>query len=108
MLIGKVDYKPLFGNEINSDIKVKHKGLRKDRSYIHENEVRILAKSEKSFEMDNWPTGIRIPLSNLNDLRLEIIAHPKMKLWQKENLKEVLDTLLPDKLLNDSAIKIRP
>jgi|ERR1017187_2898431 hypothetical protein len=93
--------KPFQDNEKNKTPRV---GLRKEKSYEHEKEVRFVINL-RNIEPENLI--INLPMDDFNFNRLQIISHPKMKHWQFENLKWILKNESLDKFLKQSVIKLR-
>ncbi len=73
---------------------LKYSALKKDLSYAYENEYRFLIvtkESETEFEteIELRKLFFSVPVK-LENLKMTIIAHPKMENWKFENLKELL------------------
>jgi hypothetical protein len=105
---GRVSYQD-FSN-LNSDseeylTKMGKIGLRKDLSFSHEKEVRFIVKNE--FNSKENIKGIEsIPL-NFNDVGLQVISHPKMSNWKKDNIKKLLASKKLKGTFQESEIKLR-
>jgi hypothetical protein len=85
-IMGKVEY-----TSLSNPKHVKYKALRKNNSYKHENEVRLLLKlkeSHKDFD------GLSFKLSDLKSLDMRIIAHPATLNWELNNLSEITKSYL--------------
>lgn len=93
---GNVRYKDIIGfNPIfqflskfkegkENKITVRHRALRKDVSYQHEKEYRFFFETQNNSEK-----VMSIPLDNIG--AIEIVFHPKMQIWQKENVNNLLN-----------------
>lgn len=73
---------------------LKYSALKKDLSYAYENEYRFLivtkeSETEFATEIELRKLFFSVPVK-LENLKMTIIAHPKMENWKFENLKELL------------------
>lgn len=84
LVMGKVEYMPLSN-------PVKYRALRKNSSYKHENEIRLVAKVNASFQ-DKM--GLKFKLTDLRSLKLKIIAHPATLDWELQNLTQIKKNLI--------------
>jgi hypothetical protein len=95
--INKVFYKNFLSSEDIMRFKDETKiiGFQKDVSYAHEKEVRALIKchgilDHEKFE-DHKVQFIKMNFKNLSGLSLQLIFHPLMNDWEKNNLKTLID-----------------
>lgn len=98
--INKMVYKDYFN--INDALTFKNEnniiGFHKDKSFEHEKEVRILIKmitkrnSPTNFEyIENKSVEFyKIKNIKIKTIPFEIVFHPKMHDWQKENIKKLI------------------
>ncbi len=104
---GMVEYQKFDSINYHSntdDFKVAKVVFRKEKSYEHENEFRIVVRTQKT---DSPPSQIRLNIESLNHLGIKFITHPKMKEWKKENIKRELERFDLGKKILDSKIKLR-
>ncbi|GGG96482.1 hypothetical protein GCM10007415_34590 [Parapedobacter pyrenivorans] len=102
---GKVDYQDFLDEDKFSQEslnKVKKVGLRKDKSYAHEKEVRYVIKINKSVLLENKETAMILSKQiDLSSLEMKVVCHPRMEKWKKENIKKILRDA---KLINSFSV----
>lgn len=105
LYLGPVKYKNIWPFDPYEKFDGKFNGLKKDKSYIHENEFRfvVVVPSEKKGEYKNFI----LPIGELSAYDLKIITNPFMKKWEVENLKKLLSKYELDQLLMSSKMEIR-
>jgi hypothetical protein len=87
---------------VNSALKVRKVALRKDKSFSHEKEFRFVIRTNTH---RTEYTGIDSEPINLKSLGWNIICHPRMTAWKKENIKGLLKAegmhaaLIPSQIL---------
>lgn len=98
--INKIEYKDYF--DINDALSFKDEnkilGFHKDKSFEHEKEVRVLIKMFSQKRIGNSRIEIennnveyyKIKNTKIKTIPFEIIFHPKMSFWQKENIKKLI------------------
>ncbi|MDQ7815976.1 MAG: hypothetical protein RDU14_03060 [Melioribacteraceae bacterium] len=87
-----------------NDFKVAKVVFRKEKSYEHENEFRIIVRIQKT---DSPPSQIRLNFESLDHIGIKFYTHPKMKAWKKANIKRELDRFALCRKLSDSMITLR-
>jgi len=102
---GKVDYKNIWPFDPHENFDGKFNGLKKDRSYMSENEFRFVTVVPKI------KAGVhhhfKLPIGSLKDFDLQIISTPFMDDWQFDCLNYMLKHYgLDDKLIR-SKMKIK-
>lgn len=104
---GKVNYQdfrntdPYSTNELS---KVQKRALRKDVSFIHENEIRFVIKKTKP---ENKLMILNSKKIDLNELKMNVICHPRMLDWKKKNIKKLLEEVHLSKSYVESEIVLR-
>jgi len=88
----------------NQPYKIPRVALRKEKSYEHEHEVRIVINLRKPVIETN---RLMLKLGKINLDDFQIITHPKMGEWKIENLTWFLNSQSLDKYLKRSRIKLR-
>ncbi len=107
---GFIDYKDFFNpidrKQFKDEIEII--GFQKDESFKHENEYRFLIKQDlKNFNEDELP-HIKLMLNNFKKLKFDLVFHPKMENWKKENIKNVLAALkVHNCTIRDSELKLK-
>jgi len=102
---GVVDYKNIWPFDMHEHYEGKFNGLKKDRSYSHENEYRFVAVVP-SAQQDIYQS-FKLPIGELKDFNVEIITNPFMESWQFESLKNLLNNYGLDNKLTTSKMKIK-
>lgn len=102
---GPVEYKNIWPFDPHETFKGKFNGLKKDKSYIHETEFRFVAvvPSDKKGVHHH----LRLPIGQVSNLDIEIIANPFMEQWQFDNLKLLLHNFHLDDKLHKSKMEVR-
>lgn len=99
---GKVQYQDFMAFKGLS--KMRKVSLRKDISFQHEKEFRFVVKAK---EVKHEIKSILSDPLNLADLDLQVVCHPQMKSWQKENIKELLELYNIGNSYRESEIRLR-
>ena len=100
-LVTYQDFTKVSPYESNS-LKTGKVALRKDKSFSHEKEFRFVIRTNTH---RTEYTGIDSEPINLKRLGLNIICHPRMTAWKKENIKGLLKgegmhtSLIPSQIL---------
>jgi len=103
---GKVEYQNFRDTDPYSENSVKKLSkvsLRKDISFAHEKELRFVVKKK----LEKSTTGIDSHIIDLANLDFEVISHPKMSEWKRNNLKFALKELRLQSTFSESEIKLR-
>lgn len=102
---GKVDYKNIWPFDPSERYDGKFNGLKKDRSYISENEFRFVAVT---------PLGkigkhefFRLPIGHLNGFNVDLITNPFMETWKINGLRKILEKYGLDHRLKESKMKVK-
>lgn len=98
--INQIFYKDYFSALDVDNFKEETKiiGFQKDDCFEHEKEVRVLikvkgqveGKKEKLLYKEAPLPFIKIKIANIKSLKLQILFHPLMANWQKENIKNLI------------------
>lgn len=101
---GKVDYKNIWPYDPSETFGGKFNAMKKDRSYVSENEFRfiVVTPTDKA-GVHNY---FRLPISNLKDYDVEIIANPFIESWQYAGLESLLKNYELEEKLRRSKMKI--
>lgn len=99
---GKVSYQNFISE--GEYFKMKVVALRKDLSFQHEKEFRFVVKFQEV--KPKVKSIFSVPL-DLTDLDLQVVCHPQMKSWQKENIKELLELYNIGNSYQESEIRLR-
>lgn len=95
MFHGKVAYidflNPIERLKFKQEINII--GFQKDESFEHEKEYRFLIKQDIHNYRDDLLSIAKLKLNNFDDLKFDLIFHPKMSEWKKENIKKILKVL---------------
>jgi hypothetical protein len=102
---GKVDYKNIWPFDPHEDYPGKFNGLKKDRSYIHENEYRFVAVVPSSKQ--GQISYLKLPIGDLKYFDVEIITNPFMETWQFDALRNTLVKHNLDSKLIASNMKVK-
>lgn len=104
---GRVDYQDftrLDPYETNSALKVKKVALRKDESFSHEKEFRFVVHTN-SHTLEH--TGIDSNPIDLKKLKMNVVCHPRMASWKKDNIRTLLEEEGLGSALIRSQIQLR-
>ena len=99
---GKVDYKDFFDKKQRENFKseIKIIGFQKDVCFKHEYEYRFLIKENvHKYGKEDIPF-LKLKLIDFKQIPFELIFHPKMENWKKDNIRAVIKSL---KLTNFSC-----
>lgn len=102
---GPVEYKNIWPFDPNEVFDNQFNGLKKDKSYSHENEFRFVAVIPKTKK--GQYKNFSLPIGQLKDYDLEILANPFMKDWEIENIKTLLKKFGLESKLQASKMEIR-
>jgi len=102
---GPVEYKNIWPFDPHETFNGKFNGLKKDKSYVHENEFRFVAV------LPSVKKGLhhhfRLPIGQLSNFDIEIITNPFMEHWHFDNLKLLLQNFHIDGKVQKSKIEVR-
>jgi hypothetical protein len=108
LLSNKVEYLPL--NPFDSSLplqKRKYASFKKDLSYKHEQEYRFLIYANQQMAYDeNDIKFYRLPI-DLEKIDLEIICHPLMLQWKRNNIRKLLEKFKRNIIVSKSSIYLR-
>lgn len=128
IIIGAIDYIDFQNpNEIEQlKNKIKHTPFIKDKSFSHENEFRIIAEIEKYETKPFKPKpnmskymqeeyylkhsqihSLDIFLTNFLEYKFEIVFHPKITKWIKNDIIKILDKFEIPFRTRDSKLKLK-
>jgi hypothetical protein len=104
LYFGSVNYKNIWPFDVQEVFEGKFSGLKKDRSYMHENEFRFVAvvptqKAGKHLQFS-------LPIKPLPSFKMEIVANPFMMDWQVDNLSSLLRKFGLDTFLTKSKMVV--
>ncbi len=107
---GRIAYKDFFNPDDRMNLKdeVPIIGFQKDLSFEHEKEYRFLIKQDThSFKEDDIPF-VKMKIQNFKKLKFDLIFHPKMEPWKKENIKNVIKALVSKNIsIKDSELNLK-
>ena len=107
---GRIAYKDFFNPDDRMNLKdeVPIIGFQKDLSFVHEKEYRFLIKQDThSFKEDDIPF-VKMKIQNFKKLKFDLIFHPKMEPWKKENIKNVIKALVSKNItIKDSELNLK-
>lgn len=107
---GRIVYKDFFNPDDRMNLKdeVKIIGFQKDISFEHEKEYRFLIKQDAhNFKEDDIPF-VKIKIQKFKKLKFDLIFHPKMEPWKKENIKSVIKALGSKSItIKDSELNLK-
>jgi hypothetical protein len=104
MYFGKVDYKNIWPFDPKEIIDCKFTGLKKDKSYLHENEFRFVVAV--STQDKNKYENFKLPFAELSKLEIKIVTNPYMNNWQIGNLRILLSKFGLDSFIRQSEMAI--
>ncbi|MEQ8243126.1 hypothetical protein [Fulvivirga sp.] len=97
IIFGKVKY-----TDFLTPVKVKDRAFRKNKSYQHEQEVRLMIElKQKDSERKGIQYKTHFPFLG----GLEIIAHPATSKWQLHNLNDLTSKYQPNYKVSESMLK---
>ena len=105
LYFGPVEYKNLWPLDFKEKIEGKFNGLKKDKSYHHENEFRFVAVT--SIENKGKIDYLKLPIGELSSFNIKIIASPYMAKWKFENAKILLSKFGIEDKLQPSVMQIK-
>lgn len=100
LYIGKIEYKDYLDGKSIFKKKKEVIGFFKDKSYLEENEIRVLFKCKGSIKSQKGiikklekacGLGLRVKLINFKKIPFSILFHPQMREVQKENIKKLIN-----------------
>lgn len=107
---GRIAYKDFFNPDDRMNLKdeVKIIGFQKDISFEHEKEYRFLIKQDtNNFKGDEIPF-VKMKIEKFKKLKYDLIFHPKMEPWKKENIQSVIKALGPTSItVKDSELDLK-
>jgi len=104
LYFGPVDYKNIWPIDLNEIFDNKFNGLKKDKSYNHENEFRFVASVFAKHKGNH--KNFLLPIGELSSYELSIITSPFMKNWKIENLRALLKKFNLESFLKTSDMVI--
>jgi hypothetical protein len=108
---GPIVYKDFFNPQDRKQFKeeIDIIGFQKDQSFEHEKEYRFLFKQDMhNYSVEKIPF-VKLKLNDFSKLKFDLIYHPKMENWKKENIKNVLSALKAKNFtLKDSELELKP
>lgn len=110
MFYGKIVYKDFLNpnHRVSFKDEIKIIGFQKDLSFGHEEEYRFLIKQEMFKYKGSEIGSFEILLKDFDKLKFDLIFHPKMEGWKKENFKKVLASLgVKNFNVKDSELKLK-
>lgn len=108
MIVGMIEYKDFTDPHslTGKGFKQKYSTLRKDVSFAHEKELRIILKyKDLSFPINSatpadltspknnasfFYPSIKMTFNNPSDFRANVILNPKMSDWERENINKII------------------
>lgn len=97
LYFGKVDYKNIWPFDLQEKYEGRFNGLKKDKSYSHENEFRFIVVVSIKNKAKHY--NFSLPIGDLSQYNFQIITNPFMADWEIVNLKKLLEKYnLSDKL----------
>lgn len=103
LVVGKVEYQNFDSMTFKEkESKLKFSVFRKHLSFYHENEYRIVGFMNEIFDT----SGLRYKLPNLEFLKFDIIANPRLDNFQFDKYKGILSKYSEKHPLKESELKI--
>lgn len=96
------DFKNIYKS--TTDKKVGKVTLRKDHSFSHESEFRLVVRTK---DHHLAIAGIDSQPLNLKNLGMQVICHPRMATWKKKNIQNLLTTAGLANAWQQSSIRLR-
>ncbi|MFN8263789.1 MAG: DUF2971 domain-containing protein [Chitinophagales bacterium] len=95
LYFGRVVYKDFFHEADRSQFKeeIEIIGFQKDICFEYEREYRFLFKQDLHKYKSHDISHLNLRLSDYKKLNFELVFHPKMESWKKDNIKKVLELL---------------
>jgi hypothetical protein len=103
-LVDYQDFTKVNPFQTNSALKTGKVALRKDKSFSHEKEFRFVIRTNTH---KTEYTGIDSAPINLKRLGLQVVCHPRMPAWKKENIRGLLKVEGMHNALAPSQIQLR-
>jgi hypothetical protein len=107
---GRIVYKDFFNPDDRMNLKdeVPIIGFQKDLSFEHEKEYRFLIKQDTHNFKENDIPFVKMKIEKFKKLKFNLIFHPKMEPWKKENIKSVIKALGSKSIIiNDSELNLK-
>lgn len=107
---GGIVYKDFFDPKHRMQFKeeIDIIGFQKDESFAHEKEYRFLIKQDLHNYKNDEVAFVKLKLENFKKLKFDLVFHPKMESWKKENIKSVLKALNAKNFnAKDSELKLK-
>jgi hypothetical protein len=105
LTFGPVVYKNIWPFDSEETFENRFNAMKKDKSYIHENEFRFIAVIP--VDKKGVYKKLTLPIGELSTYDLQIITNPFMEEWKVENLMEILKPYNVDTKVIKSQIEIR-
>ena len=107
LLSDKVEYLPLNPFDSNLQLqKRKYASFKKDLSYKHEQEYRLLIYANQQMAFDSNCKSYRLQI-DLEKIDLEIICHPLMLKWKRNNIQILIDIFKRNISIKKSSIYLK-
>ena len=110
MYHGGIVYKDFFNPKDRKGFKeeIDIIGFQKDESFAHEKEYRFLIKQDIHNYKEDDVEFVKLKLNDFSKLKFDLVFHPKMESWKKENIKSVLTSLKAKNFTpKDSELKLK-
>lgn len=107
---GRIAYKDFFNpnDRLNLKDEVPIIGFQKDLSFEHEKEYRFLIKQDTHNFKDEDIPFIKMKIEQFKKLKFDLIFHPKMEPWKKENIKSVVMSFGANNItIKDSELELK-
>ena len=97
---GKIVYKDFLNpnDRINLKDEIPIIGFQKDLSFEHEKEYRFLIKQDTNNFKEEDISFAKLKLLDFENLEFDLIFHPKMEEWKKENIRKVLKAIMANNI----------
>lgn len=92
---GPIVYKDFFDADQRRLFKeeIKVIGFQKDTSFEHEKEYRFLIKQDRYWNENHEAQSVKLELLYFEDMEFDLVFHPKMEGWKKDNINAVIESL---------------
>ena len=105
--------------------EIKFTPFMKDKSFIHENEFRMMAEIEKieqkplvlksgiskyyqeKFHKEHQINGLDISINNFYEYKFEIVYNPKISNWVRDDIEKILEKFEIPFKTRDSKLKLK-
>jgi hypothetical protein len=107
---GQISYKDFLSAKGRYNFKDETRiiGFHKDLCFDHEKEFRFLYKQNLYRHLDDNIPFLKLKLKDFNKIKFDLVFHPKMENWKKDNIKTVLKALKVKNIKPiDSELKLK-